>query len=167
MGGGRLGGDGVEASDVKGFEAFGAGFGFELDGFAFFEGAEAFGGDGGVVDEDVLAAFATDEAESLLIVEPFDFAGANAHEYLPICLRLAEVSPDEAAAANRSPWVRQDMEPTSLSGFRVAVGSTGQYALPLSECQYNSMLFYVDFCPQLIRVCDIMIASGRRGEGPA
>lgn len=75
--------DGDHSFDAKGFEAFGAVFGFVLDGFAVLESVEAFAFDHRVVDENVFGVFIVgDEAETFLVVEPFDLAcGHGSHSF--------------------------------------------------------------------------------------
>ena len=58
--------------DVLGFLALAAGPDVELDGLALIEGLIAVPLDVGVVDEDVVAALARNEAEALLGVEELD-----------------------------------------------------------------------------------------------
>lgn len=50
----------------------------KLDLVALGEGAVAIGGDGGLMDEEVFAAFVRfDEAVALLVAEPSDLAGGS------------------------------------------------------------------------------------------
>lgn len=70
-----LEGRSVGTGDVDGLGAVVLGDDKELDGLALVEGAKAFGFDGGLVDEQILAAVVgLDEAEALVVVEPTDGA---------------------------------------------------------------------------------------------
>lgn len=70
-----LEGRSVGTGDVDGLCAVVLGDDKELDGLALVEGAKAFGFDGGLVDEQILAAVVgLDEAEALVVVEPTDGA---------------------------------------------------------------------------------------------
>ena len=63
------------------FEPFGSFNHFELDHFAFLQGFETLAENGGVMNEDILAAILNDEAKTLLVIEPFYFAAS--HRMLP------------------------------------------------------------------------------------
>src|SRR4029079_727022 len=67
-----------DGADVLGFLALAAGCDVEFDALAFFEAAVAVALDCREVHEDVISAFARDEAEALLAVEPFH--GACCHD---------------------------------------------------------------------------------------
>src|SRR5207245_5261761 len=60
--------------DVIGLQALGTARDRKLDGLAFLQGAIAFGLDGAMMDEDVLAAILGQEAIALGGVEPLDGA---------------------------------------------------------------------------------------------
>lgn len=62
----------LDGLDCGGLQTFGAFFDGEFHLLAFLKIAEAFAFDGGVVDENVRAAFAGDEAVAFFTVEPFD-----------------------------------------------------------------------------------------------
>ena len=61
-------------NNVHGLQTFGALLDGELHLLAFLQAAETFTLDSGEVDENVRAAFASDEAVTFTIVEPFDRA---------------------------------------------------------------------------------------------
>jgi hypothetical protein len=65
----------LQGFDVRSLQALGSLFDFELDLLAFLEGAEPFGLYGAIVDENVRATFACEEAEALRRIEPFDRTG--------------------------------------------------------------------------------------------
>ena len=67
----------LERSDVFGLIALSAGHYVELDGLTLFEVLESVAGNTGVVNENICAAFAGDEAVALFGVEKFD--GALCH----------------------------------------------------------------------------------------
>jgi len=52
---------------------------FELDIIAFLKAFVALRLDGAVVDEHIRAVIATDEAEPLCVIEPFDFTFDSGH----------------------------------------------------------------------------------------
>lgn len=52
---------------------------FEFNIIAFLEAFVAFRLDGTVVDEHIRAVIATDEAEALCVIEPFDFTFDSGH----------------------------------------------------------------------------------------
>jgi hypothetical protein len=85
-----------DAPDAQSFRAFGAGLEVEFDGVAFDEGAVSLADDGGVMDEDVLAAVAADEAEAFGVIEPFDLSQSVGHGRTPrkppLCKRPAAVA---------------------------------------------------------------------------
>jgi len=61
--------------DVGGLQALGALLDAELNALAFFQVLIAIDLDGGIVDEDIVAALASDKAVAFAAVEPFDCAG--------------------------------------------------------------------------------------------
>ena len=63
---------GVDHGHVAGLRSLGSLFDIELDLLTFGQVAETIALDGGEMDENVLAAFALDEAEALVTVEPLD-----------------------------------------------------------------------------------------------
>ena len=67
----------LERPNVFGLVALAAGHDVELDGLTLFEVLEPVAGDTGVVNENICAAFAGDEAVALFGVEKFD--GALCH----------------------------------------------------------------------------------------
>jgi hypothetical protein len=60
---------------VRSLQALGSLFDFELDRLAFLKGAEPIGLYGAVVDKNIRAAFACEEAVALRRIEPFDRTG--------------------------------------------------------------------------------------------
>ena len=71
-------GDSVGSGDVDGLGAIVLEGDEELDDLALLEGAEAVRLDGGVVDEEVVAAFVgANEAVALVVVEPPHFASRS------------------------------------------------------------------------------------------
>lgn len=73
----------IAQRDVAGLRSLGSLFDIELDLLAFHQVAEAIALDGGEVDEDVLSAFALDEAEALVTVEPLDRTDYSFRHVLP------------------------------------------------------------------------------------
>jgi len=63
--------------DVLGFEPFRAFNDLEIDNFPFVQSFEAIAKDGRVVNEYVFTGVLRDEAESLFVVKPFDFAAGH------------------------------------------------------------------------------------------
>src|SRR5262249_58184669 len=63
-----------DLADVRGLGALGALDHVELHLLALSERPESLGLDGGMMDEDVRAALARDEAKTLCVVEPLHFA---------------------------------------------------------------------------------------------
>jgi hypothetical protein len=68
---------GPNSLDVLSLKAFVARYDIEVDFLAFVEGFEAGSHDGRVVNEDVLTGVLGNEAESLLVIEPLDFAASH------------------------------------------------------------------------------------------
>ncbi len=62
--------DSLQAGDVRGLQAFGAGGDFELNRLAFVQRLVSFRLDGREVDENVLAGLALDESIAFAGVEP-------------------------------------------------------------------------------------------------
>ena len=69
--------------DVAGLGSLGALLNCELNLLAFLQVAVAIALNGGEMDEYVLAAFALDEAEALVTVEPFDRTSYSVRHVLP------------------------------------------------------------------------------------
>jgi|SRR5215467_10952151 len=65
---------------VLGLRAFLALDNFKFDVIAFLKALVAFGFDGAVVDENVRAVIATDEAKTLGVVKPFHFSFDSRHD---------------------------------------------------------------------------------------
>lgn len=79
----------VDAFDVVGEEALGAGGLFVFDFFAVFEDAEAVGLDDAEVHEDVLTLVIEDKAVAFFDVEPLHFSD---HRESPEILRCLTIS---------------------------------------------------------------------------
>lgn len=67
----------VQHRDVDRLPAFGAFFNPELDLLAFVETAKAVALNGGEMDKDIIAAFAGNEAEAFIAIEPLDRPAAS------------------------------------------------------------------------------------------
>src|ERR1700677_160180 len=74
------------ALDVLGFGPFVAAHHFEVHLFTFVQGFETGSHDRGVMNKHILTGILSDESESLLIIEPFDFTAG--HSFLLRCLSL-------------------------------------------------------------------------------
>jgi hypothetical protein len=75
---------GANALDVGRLEPFGARLRVKFHHFTFLERAETFGGDHGVMHEDILPSFSQDKPEALLIVEPLHFPHRPSHSSTPV-----------------------------------------------------------------------------------
>ena len=74
----------ADDNDVAGLGALGALLNREFDLLAFIQVFETISLDGREMDEDILAAFASDEAVAFGAIEPFDCAGdTSGHVFAP------------------------------------------------------------------------------------
>ena len=73
----------ADDGDVAGLRTLGSLLDLELNLLAFFQVLETFALNGGEVDEDIRAAFASEESVALASVEPFDCAGDTLRHCLP------------------------------------------------------------------------------------
>ena len=74
---------GVYHCDVAGLGSLGALFNIELDLLTFHQVAVSITLNGGEMDENVLTAFALDEAEALVTIKPLDRTNYSFRHFLP------------------------------------------------------------------------------------
>ena len=73
----------VYHGDVAGLGSFGSLFNIELDLLAFLQVAITIALNSGEMDEHILAAFALDEAETLITVKPLNRTNYSVRHFLP------------------------------------------------------------------------------------
>jgi hypothetical protein len=93
----------LDGLDVLGLEALGSAYDVELYALTFLKAAEAVGANRGEVNENIfVVALASDEAETLCVVEPLDCALFHG-DVFPLKMKFADIGARQNAGRTSKP----------------------------------------------------------------